>query len=68
MSLIINFNNSFKSSPDNHEMALGMYVAGTYGSNSYCYDKAARIALPTNSDKGAETAAEAPRHTLPHPG
>lgn len=67
MSLIINFNKSFDDPTYGMELALAVYMHSTYGSNAYCHDRAAHIALPVNGDKKPAAAPETPRQTLPAP-
>ena len=65
MILTFNFNNSYKAASPSDQMAMGIYISSTYGSNSYCHDKAASIIMPTNDTSGAEAMSEGPRKFLP---
>ncbi len=65
MFLTFNFNNSFKAASPSDQMSLSVYMSSTYGSNSYCHDKAATIIMPSNDVTGAEAMAEGPRKFLP---
>jgi len=47
MVLTFKFNDSFKDGQAS-DLMLGLYMSDAYGSNSFDFAKAARIATPTN--------------------
>lgn len=51
MILAQKFNTHF-SSRKIEDMMLQLVMTSTYGSNSFCFTKAARLMLPTNDGKG----------------
>ncbi|TAL28963.1 MAG: hypothetical protein EPN97_13985 [Alphaproteobacteria bacterium] len=52
MNLVVKFNESYKSSKG-HDLALNLYAAFSYGSNSFCFDQAEQLRSSANDSAPA---------------
>lgn len=52
MNLVVKFNESYKSSKG-HDLALNLYAAFSYGSNSFCFDQVEQLRAGANDSAPA---------------